>query len=133
MPGLRNRLYRPALVAGCVVLAACGAPQGPDTPASATGGGPVVKVADPVFAADRIRAGTTGQEIDFGRAEPGAVAAMAKLMGSRASSVGPACPGLRAARWPDGTTLFFAPQPYDLPALVGWQTSDASSGRTCGA
>lgn len=132
MPRIRSFLVQPAFVAGCFVLAACAAPP-PPSGAPATDGGSVPKLAEPVFAADRIRAGATGQEIDFGRAEPGAVTAMSKLMGSRAVSVGPACPGLRAARWSDGTTLFFEPRPHDPPALVGWQTNDAKSGLTCGA
>ncbi len=104
------------------------APTAPPTPQPASYSTPV---AAPVFAADGIQAGATGREIDFNRAEPGAIVAMSKLMGRAPDSVAQACPGLRAARWPDGTTLYFETRPFDPPAFVGWRTATGQAGRTC--
>lgn len=88
-------------------------------------------VAEPLFTASGIQVGATGMEIDFGRTEAGAVAAMSKLMGRAPASVAAACPGLRAAHWPDGTALYFEERRWDPPAFTGWQHQGQSAGRTC--
>ncbi|NDR57559.1 hypothetical protein [Aliiruegeria sabulilitoris] len=123
-------MRKPALVAGFLLLTGCmsGTPQS----------GPSVSeyrspVAEPVFTQDGINAGTTGQEIDFNRAEPGVITAMSKLMGAGPVSVSAACSGLREARWKDGTTLYFEPRAYDPAAFVGWQRGAERAGRTCTA
>lgn len=128
MPGLGLSYLQPAIAAGCFILVGCAAPTTPNAPAKARYSSPV---ADPVFTEDGIEAGATGREIDFNRAEPGAIAAMSKLMGSGPVDVSPACAGLRAARWKDGTVLYFQPKPYDPPAFVGWRNASASAGQTC--
>ncbi|SFC81745.1 hypothetical protein [Tropicimonas isoalkanivorans] len=128
MPARRIPYLQPALAAGCLVLAACGSAPSSVSPAPA---GRIEKVADPVFTDGGITAGGTGREIGFGRAEPGAVVAMSKLMGTGPAAVAPACTGLRAARWADGTTLYFAERPYDPAAFVGWRTATGQAGRTC--
>ncbi|RYH10899.1 hypothetical protein [Tropicimonas sp. IMCC6043] len=122
---MRLHQKQPVLAAGCLLLGACVNSAGP---------GPVTAsapVAEPVFTEQGILAGATGKEIDFQRAEPGAIAAMSKLMGSAPASTAGACPGLRAARWPDGTTLFFETRPFDPPAFIGWQHGGQSAGRVC--
>ncbi|WP_068116166.1 hypothetical protein [Tropicimonas marinistellae] len=92
---------------------------------------PARPVADPVFNATGIGVGATGMEIGFGRSEPGAIVAMSKLMGMEPAVVARACPGMRAARWPDGTALYFEERPYDPPAFVGWRAGADNAGRTC--
>jgi hypothetical protein len=123
-----KKILQPALVAGCFVLAGCAT----DAPRPGTDAGSrAMPVAEPVFREDGIAVGATGKEIGFGRAEPGAVAAMTKLIGRAPAGTGPACTGLRTTRWPDGTTLFFEPRAYDPAAFVGWQRGSESAGRTC--
>ncbi|MFV0333769.1 MAG: hypothetical protein ACK5JR_06825 [Tropicimonas sp.] len=120
----RRDIARPALVAGCLWLAAC----------AETGGQramPSAPAADPVFVAGGIQAGATGREIGFGRTEAGAIAAMSKLMGRAPERVTSACPGLRAATWADGTALYFEERRWDPPAFTGWQRDGNSAGRTC--
>ena len=115
----------PALAAGCLMLAACAETDGQGARL------PTPQIADPVFAASGIQAGATGQEIGFGRTETGAITAMSKLMGGAPVAVGPACAGLRAAHWPDGTALYFEERPWDPPAFSGWQHQGLSAGRIC--
>lgn len=121
---------QPALVAGCLVLAGCSEDGAPSSSSGATYATPV---GDPVFTADGIDVGQTGMEIDFGRAQPGAITAMSKLMGAEPSQIAAACTGLTAARWRDGTVLYFEQRPYDPGAFVGWSRADGQAGRTCGA
>ncbi|MDV7141304.1 hypothetical protein R3X27_01275 [Tropicimonas sp. TH_r6] len=104
------------------------APLAPTPTGAVSYGAPV---AEPIFTSDGIEAGATGREIDFNRAEPGAIEAMSKLMGQGPVSVSQACSGLRAARWKDGTTLFFELKPYDPPAFVGWRRASGQAGQTC--
>ncbi|PRY20715.1 hypothetical protein CLV78_11288 [Aliiruegeria haliotis] len=127
---LRQLFEQPVLVAGCLVLAACSTGAPDISPGS--GQGNAAPGATPVFTNQGIDVGTTGLEIDFGRTEPGAIKALSKLIGRAPATVAPACSGLRAARWADGTTMYFEERRYDPAAFVGWSTSDGSAGRTCG-
>jgi len=121
-----------------LVLAAC-APQaavrtGPDTrTALAPADGLSL-----VPAAEGLGVAPLGQEIGFGRHRPGAVAAIARILGREGVPARPAaCPGgaLAAVAWPrEGLTLYFAEE-----AFVGWRTQPGrrfaesrSAGRVCG-
>jgi hypothetical protein len=91
-----------------------------------------------VPAAEGLDVAPLGQEIGFGRHRPGAVAAVARILGRDGVPARPAaCPGgaLEAVAWPrEGLTLYFAEE-----AFVGWRTvpgrrfaEAASAGRVCG-
>ncbi|MFV0243881.1 MAG: hypothetical protein ACK5IB_02515 [Qingshengfaniella sp.] len=62
-----------------------------------------------------ILAGQTGQEVGFGRARDGAVAAVSRMAGAGPVWAG-GCGGIaERARYPGGLTLYFTPE-----AFVGW-------------
>jgi hypothetical protein len=113
------------------VLAAC-APVRPETPPASVG-------LSLVPAAGGLDVAGSGQEIGFGRHRPGAVAAVARVLGRAPQApVGRIdCPGgpLTVVAWPrEGLTLTFA-----QGAFVGWQAGLGSAfpgpvrsaGRTC--
>lgn len=64
----------------------------------------------------------TGQRIDFGRAEAGAIAAVTRLQG-QAPDDRVACPsGATAVRWADGLSLHVADG-----AFLGWAAPDGTT------
>lgn len=67
--------------------------------------------------------GTNDLQISFGRATPGAIAAMIRVKGAPATTTGTECQTLT---WPDGTQAHFD------AAFVGWRTQTAGAGRFCG-
>jgi hypothetical protein len=72
----------------------------------------------------------TALRIDFGRAEPGVIPSVSRLLGEVPVFQG-AVPGcaLTAARWDDGLTLWF-----DRGSFVGWtEAARGSAGRVCAA
>ncbi|MEM1428935.1 MAG: hypothetical protein AAGG09_05720 [Pseudomonadota bacterium] len=108
-----------------VAVAGCAAPSN-DTRAPARG--PTI-----VPAPAGLDVAPLGQEIGFGRFQPGAVAAVTRVVGRSPATTGPRldCPGgpLTEVVWPrEDLTLYFADQ-----AFVGWRTSGSSAGRICGA
>jgi hypothetical protein len=106
--------------AALALLAACAPSSGPDrTPG-------VGLVPDTLG----LQPNGSTLRIDFGRAEPGVIPAVSRLLGEAPAFRGnvPGC-ALTAARWDEGLTLWF-----DRGSFVGWtEATGASSGRVCAA
>ena len=108
MPGAGR--FGPVAAIAVLCLSACG--PAPTGGSSARG--------DLLPAADGLRVGSTGLEIGFGRAQTGAVAAAAKLVGRQPEAVttrdgcGPV--RLTEVRWRDGLTMSFRTGEF-----VGWR------------
>ena len=107
-----------AAVALALSLMGCGA---------ATAPGPDPAPSGHVFDADGIALVGSPLRIDFGRAEPGAVAAFSRLEGRDPSGSSDCGGGVRAVSWPGGTTLQFR-----NGGFLGWSLPDGTSaGVTC--
>ena len=100
-------------------VAACAAPPPPAPPprAGALVPGP-----------SGLAAAGTGREIGFGRAEEGAVAAAARVLGPPSGRA--PCEGVpgTVVRWPSGLALHFPEG-----GLSGWERDGRSAGRLCRA
>ncbi|MGI1662201.1 hypothetical protein ACRDNQ_08165 [Palleronia sp. KMU-117] len=111
-------------VAALVLLAACAPSSGP-SPASNRAAA-VGLVPDALG----LQPNGTALRIDFGRAEPGMIPAVSRLLGEAPAFRGAVAGcALTAARWDNGLTLWF-----DRGSFVGWtEVTGASAGRVCAA
>lgn len=113
-------LRRPAgvtvlgMALGFAGLVGCG---GPAQPTSTGGAGPT---GDIVLKGDGLDVAGTGLEIGFGRARPGATAAVARLLGAEPSGMR-ICSGLQQASWAAGLALYFRNDDF-----VGWSSTSGS-------